>query len=90
MWPDAYSTQSAPPPLAPWRDVARSCLPPLGFSKTRLARALGLSRYQLSQILAEKRPVTPVTSLKLEIRGRRIGASVNMQTAYDQGRRRAD
>ena len=43
-------------PGAMLRDIV---LPPLGMSKTRLARALGLSRYQLSEILAEKRPVTP-------------------------------
>jgi addiction module HigA family antidote len=40
-------------------------LPPLGCSQARLARRLGLSRYQLSQILAEKRPVTKATVSKL-------------------------
>ena len=42
-------------------------LPPLGISKTRLGRALGLSRYQLSQILAEKRSVTPITAIVFAI-----------------------
>lgn len=41
-------------PGAVLRDLV---LPPLGMSKARLARVLGLSRYQLCQILAEKGPV---------------------------------
>ena len=50
-------------PGAMLRDMV---LPPLGVSKARLARALGISRYQLSKILAEKRSVTKATALKLE------------------------
>ena len=60
-------------------------LPPLGMCKTRLARRLGLSRYQLSKILAEKRPVTKATALKL---ARVVGGSAqswtDMQAAYDE------
>ena len=62
-------------------------LPPLGISKTRLARALGLSRYQLSEILAEKSQVTEATALRLESE---VGGSAqswtDMQTAYDEWR----
>ena len=68
MWPDAYSPQSSPPSLAlPGALLRDMVLPPLGICKTRLAGTLGLSRYQLSQVLAEKRAVTKATALKLEI-----------------------
>jgi len=71
-------------PGAMLRDMV---LPPLGICKTRLARRLGLSRYQLSQILAEKRPVTKATALKL---GTVVGGSAqswtDMQAAYDEWR----
>jgi antitoxin HigA-1 len=59
-------------------------LVPLGVSKTRFARSLGLSRYQLSQILAEKQPVTPVTAKRLEsLVGGSAKSWTDMQTAYD-------
>ena len=68
-------------PGAALRDLV---LPPLGMSKTRLARLLGLSRYQLSQILAEKMAVTPAIAEKLKFV---IGGSAqewsDMQAAYD-------
>ena len=50
-------------PGAVLRDIV---LPPLGMSKMRLARALGLSRYQLSEILSlRKNPVTTAMALRL-------------------------
>jgi addiction module HigA family antidote len=62
-------------------------LPPLGMCKTRLARKLGLSRYQLSQILAEKSPVTKATALRLEsVVGGSAQSWTEMQAAFDQGR----
>jgi len=62
-------------------------VPPLGISKARLARALGLPRYQLCQILAEKRSVTPNTALKLEsVVGGSAQSWTDMQTAHDQWR----
>ena len=71
-------------PGAMLRDMV---LPPLGMSKTRLARELGLSRYQLSQILAEKRPVTKATALRLEsVVGGSAQSWTDMQAAYDEWR----
>ena len=71
-------------PGAMLRDLV---LPPLGFSKTRLARALELSRFELSQILAEKRAITPKTALRLEsVIGGTAEAWTNMQIAHDQWR----
>ena len=71
-------------PGAMLRDMV---LPPLGCSKARLARRLGLSRYQLSQILAEKRPVTKATASKLEsVVGGSAQSWTDMQAAYDEWR----
>jgi addiction module HigA family antidote len=71
-------------PGAMLRDMV---LPPVGISKARLARSLGLSRYQLSQILAEKRPVTKATALKLEsVVGGSAQSWTDMQTAHDEWR----
>ena len=62
-------------------------LPPMGCSKARLARSLGLSRYQLSKILAEKRSVTPLTALRLEsVVGGSAQSWTDMQAAYDEWR----
>ena len=69
-------------------------LPPLGICKTRLARRLGLSRYQLSQILAERRFSPNATALKLEsVVGGSAQSWTEMQAAYDDwplGRGRDD
>jgi len=60
---------------------------PAGWSKTRIARALGLSRYQLCEILAEKRVVTPNIALRLESGvGGSAQAWTEMQTEYDEWR----
>ena len=67
-------------PGAMLRDIV-----PLGVSKARLARALGLSRYQLAEILAEKKAVTPVTAVKLEsVVGGSAQSWTDMQAAYDE------
>ena len=72
--------------LASRRYVARYGFAPLGCSKARLARALGLSRYQLSEILAEKRPVTKATALRLEsVVGGSAQSWTDMQAAHDSG-----
>ena len=52
-------------------------LPPLGICKTRLARRLGLSRYQLSQILAEKRFSHERNGFEAGVRCGRVGAIVD-------------
>jgi addiction module HigA family antidote len=57
------------------------------FAVADQARALGLSRYQLSQIIAEKRPVTTKTAKRLEsVIGSTAQSWTNMQTAHDQWR----
>jgi antitoxin HigA-1 len=62
-------------------------LPPLGMCKTRLAKKLGISRYQLSEILAEKSPITKASALRLEsVVGGSAQSWTDMQAAYDQWR----
>jgi antitoxin HigA-1 len=39
---------------------------PLGLSQTELANHLGISRVRLSEILRQKRGITPDTALRLE------------------------
>jgi antitoxin HigA-1 len=72
------------PPSHPGAVLREIVLPGLDASKTDLAKALGISRNQLYEILAEKQPVTPITAVRLEAA---IGGSarswVNMQAAYD-------
>lgn len=68
-------------PGAVLRDIV---LPELDARKTDIAEALGISRNQLYQILAEKQPVTPITAVRLEaVIGGSARSWVNMQAAYD-------
>lgn len=59
-------------------------LPAVPASKTGIARALGISRQTLYDILAEKQPVTAQMAVRL---GTYLGNGpalwLNMQTAYD-------
>lgn len=59
-------------------------MPALPVSKTELAKALGISRQSLYDILAEKQPVTPAMAVRLGAIFSTSAASwLNMQTAYD-------
>ena len=59
-------------------------LPALPLSKTEFAKALGVSRQTLYDILAEKQPVTPAMAVRLGWVFEHAPASwLNMQTAYD-------
>jgi len=59
-------------------------LPALPVPKTEVARALGISRQTLYDILSEKQPVTPPMAVRLAKVFETSAASwVNMQTAYD-------
>lgn len=59
-------------------------LPAVPLSKVEIARALGISRQTLYDILAEKQPVTPNVAIRL---GHYFGNGpafwLNMQTAHD-------
>ena len=72
-------------PAHPGSALRDLVLPPLGMSKTRLARLLGLSRYQLGRILDEKESLTPALAAKLEsVIGGTAEEWTKMQTAHDE------
>lgn len=59
-------------------------IPPTGKSKTEIAALLGISRQQLYDILAERKPVSPAVAVRLgKLFGDGAGVWVRMQGAYD-------
>jgi addiction module HigA family antidote len=59
-------------------------IPPTGKSKTDIAALLGISRQQLYDILAERKPVSPAVAVRLgKLFGDGAGVWVRMQGAYD-------
>lgn len=50
----------------PAQYLREDCLPALGMSKTRFAKALGVSRQTLYDLLDEKQGVTAAMALRLE------------------------
>lgn len=71
-------------PTHPGALLREIVLPAVPLPKTEIARALGISRQSLYDILAERQPVTPAMAVRL---GTYFGDSaavwLNMQTAYD-------
>ncbi|MBU0512607.1 MAG: HigA family addiction module antidote protein [Chloroflexi bacterium] len=53
------------PPAHPGRILKNLYLSPLGISNTKLAQATGVSRKAISQIVNERKSVTPEMSLRL-------------------------
>lgn len=53
-------------PPHPGRIVRQECLEPLGLSVTDGARALGVSRNALSELVNERRGVSPETAIRLD------------------------
>src|SRR5437899_5840631 len=72
------------PPIHPGEIIKEDILPSVGLSVTAAAKALGVSRQMLHDILAERRPMSAVMSLKVS---RLFGSSPDMwlrlQAAYD-------
>ncbi|MGE0613765.1 MAG: HigA family addiction module antitoxin [Hyphomicrobiales bacterium] len=71
-------------PAHPGQVLREIALPALGFSKTRIAAHLGISRQALYDLLGEKHPVTPQMAVRI---GKLLGNNpllwLNMQAAYD-------
>ncbi len=68
-------------PGALLRDIV---LPALPVGKAEVARALGVSRQALYDVLSEKQPVTPNMAVRLGVvLGTSAASWLNMQTAYD-------
>lgn len=71
-------------PSHPGEILREDIIPALSESKTAIARALGISRETLYNILNEKRPITPNVALRL---AKALGSSpefwLSMQAKYD-------
>lgn len=71
-------------PTHPGALLREIVLPALPVGKAEVARALGISRQALYDILSEKQPVTPNTAVRLGVvLGTSAASWLNMQTAYD-------
>lgn len=71
-------------PTHPGAFLREIVLPALPMPKTEFARALGISRQALYDLLTEKQPVTPIMAVRLGLVFEQSPASwLNMQTAFD-------
>lgn len=74
-------------PPHPGRIVRQECLEPLGLSVTDAARALGVSRNALSELVNERRGVSPEMAIRL---AKAFGSSATvwagLQLDYDMAR----
>ena len=71
------------PPVHPGEIIREDVLPSVGLSVSAAAKALGVSRQMLHDILAERRPLSAVMCLKV---ARLLGGSpetwMGLQTTY--------
>lgn len=80
-YPKRSSSRCPTHPGAMLRDVV---LPALGLPKTEVAKALGISRMTLHDIVAERQPVTPAMAVRLAaVFGTTAESWLAMQSAYD-------
>ena len=79
------------PPIHPGEIMREDILPETGLSVTAAAKALGVSRQMLHEILAERRPLSAIMCLKV---ARLFGSSPEMwmrlQATYDLKRAAQD
>ncbi len=72
------------PPVHPGEILKQDILPSVGLSVTATAKALGVSRQMLHDILAERKPLSAVMCLKVS---RLFGSTpefwMRLQAAYD-------
>ncbi len=80
----AMKNRNGLPPVHPGEVIREDILPAADLSVTAAARALGISRQMLHDILAERRPLSAVMCLKV---ARLFGGSpeiwMRLQAAYD-------
>jgi len=76
--------KNALPPVHPGEIIKQDILPPVGLSVTAAAKALGVSRQMLHDILAGRKPLSAVMCLKV---ARLFGSTpefwMRLQAAYD-------
>jgi addiction module HigA family antidote len=80
-------------PPHPGRIVRQECLEPLGLTVTDAAKALGVSRNALSELINERRGISPEMAIRLDKAfGGGADAWHQMQAAYEmaQAMRHAD
>jgi len=71
-------------PTHPGDLLREDILPEMGMSKTHIAKALGISRQTLYDILNRKQPVTAATALRFgKFFGNGPDIWLRLQTAYD-------
>ena len=79
------------PPIHPGEIMREDILPETGLSVTAAAKALGVSRQMLHEILAERRPLSAIMCLRV---ARLFGSSPEMwmrlQASYDLKRAAQD
>src|SRR6267378_7352984 len=72
------------PPVHPGEIIREDILPEVGLSVTAVAKALGVSRQMVHDILAERKPLSAVMCLKIS---RLFGSTpefwMRLQAAYD-------
>jgi len=77
-------TKNGLPPVHPGEIIKEDILPSAGLSVTAAAKALGVSRQMLHDILAERRPLSAVMCLKVS---RLFGSTpefwMRVQASYD-------
>ena len=65
-------------------ELLREVIGPTGKSKTEIAALLGISRQQLYDVMAERKPVSPAVAVRLgKLFGDGAEVWVRMQGAYD-------
>ncbi len=71
-------------PTHPGALLREDVLPALGKTKTEIARALGISRQTLYDILNERQPITPEMALRIgKLCGNGPNLWLGMQAAHD-------
>ncbi|HEU4969400.1 HigA family addiction module antitoxin [Sphingomonas sp.] len=71
-------------PTHPGEILREDVLPAIGQSKTAIARALGVSRHTLYELLGERQPVTPQMAHRLgKLCGNGPEFWLRMQASYD-------
>jgi antitoxin HigA-1 len=72
------------PPVHPGEIIKEDILPSAGLSVTAAAKALGVSRPMLHDILAERKPVSAVMCLKIaRLFGGTAEVWMRLQASYD-------
>lgn len=74
-------------PPHPGRVVRQECLEPLGLSVTDAAKALGVSRNALSELVNERRGISPEMAIRLaKAFGSSAAVWAGLQLDYDMAR----